>query len=508
MKTGDGQHGDDGLRAILVGRTGLDQALRRDPSIEVVRAGDAFDAVGELGDPIDDESPRRAVVVVGAGGEPTDDIGGADAFRDALRRVDAQVRVVAVDVAQDADRYDLKVSPGLDAAGFREACAAAPMRATGTDAVVVHGPVAADPPREHAPEPTLEPQRPEPKPSEPQRPEPAQREPVRAESPPARPERTDNEPAERAPFAGHVPPPGPDLSIPDPPPAASGVPRGRGVRETALVEAMLAGRDVLEPAMSVLRERLGGGGVRFTHGESGVPVETSDAGGCRRFGALVSPDGSVAEASLREEAAWLAGWLRLADQRRELERAAFTDPLTGAWNRRYFERYLEAAIVRARAARLPLTVMVFDIDNFKSYNDRFGHAAGDEILVETVRLLQSVIRPSDRVCRIGGDEFVVIFYEPGGPRDAASKPPDSISQIATRFQRQVCEHRFPKLGTSAQGTLTISGGLATYPWDGVDASSLLARADGLAMQSKRQGKNALMFGPGAQQACQAHPPRH
>jgi diguanylate cyclase (GGDEF)-like protein len=145
--------------------------------------------------------------------------------------------------------------------------------------------------------------------------------------------------------------------------------------------------------------------------------------------------------------------------------------------------------------------MVFDIDNFKTYNDRFGHEAGDEILCETVRLLTSVIRKGDRVCRIGGDEFAIIFADPEGPRSAGSAHPESIETIARRFQDQVCKMRFPKLGVEAPGTLSISGGLATYPWDGADATALLRKADQLALESKRAGKNALTFGPGAQREC-------
>jgi two-component system, cell cycle response regulator len=72
-----------------------------------------------------------------------------------------------------------------------------------------------------------------------------------------------------------------------------------------------------------------------------------------------------------------------------------------------------------------------------------------------------------------------------------------VCHIAERFQREVAAQRFPKLGREAPGPLTISGGLATYPWDGATAEALLARADELAMQSKRMGKNCIAFGPGA-----------
>ncbi len=116
-------------------------------------------------------------------------------------------------------------------------------------------------------------------------------------------------------------------------------------------------------------------------------------------------------------------------------------------------------------------------------------------------MMRSVVRPSDRVCRIGGDEFAVIFFEPQGPRRPDSQPPESIYDIAKRFQRQICGASFPKLGGQAQDTLTISGGLATYPWDGVDADALRKRASERAVESKLQGKNVITLGPGAERVC-------
>jgi diguanylate cyclase (GGDEF)-like protein len=138
--------------------------------------------------------------------------------------------------------------------------------------------------------------------------------------------------------------------------------------------------------------------------------------------------------------------------------------------------------------------MIFDIDDFKHYNDKWGHDAGDEIIRELVKLLRSIIRKGDHVCRIGGDEFAVLFCDPEPPREPGSNHPTTIEILAKRFKEQVQLARFPKLGNEATGVLTISGGLATFPWDGMDADSILLKADQRLLQSKRQGKNSITIG--------------
>ncbi len=274
---------------------------------------------------------------------------------------------------------------------------------------------------------------------------------------------------------------------------------GADLGDESVVRALIAGADPVEPALEIIRRRLGGRDVAYLpagHDEPGAAAVTWRG---RHLGRLRSAE--VPLEQLAPHAAWLGAWIALRDQQAQLRDAAFTDCLTGAYNRRFFDKYLGAAVKQAADKRHSVTVMVFDVDDFKNFNDRYGHAAGDDILRETVKLLTSVIRPSDRVCRIGGDEFAVIFHEPRGPRNPTSKPPSSVFEIARRFQRAICEQRFPKLGLQAPGTLTISGGLATYPWDGRTAEELVTRADELALQSKRQGKNAITFGPGAERVC-------
>ncbi|MCA9302637.1 MAG: GGDEF domain-containing protein [Phycisphaerales bacterium] len=459
----------DAWRIILVGRTGLDQSLRRCADIELIRARDTFDAIGELSDPIDHESPVRAAVIVAQ--DTLADETEADGFVRGLRLVDPGVRVLTVD--DDFDACDGCVGGHDSGDAVIEAVRNAEPRS-----VVVTRPVP--------------------------RPEPVQPEPAVPEPEPI--VEADDEPTERAESNAHLH----AISSTANEPLTTSPNLSRGpMNDQLVIEALISGQPITPAAISLIRARTGRDDIDFVQGASGdgVPVRL----GRSTIGMLVCDDerwaGGPGGGELSMHAAWLGKWIKLETQHTELRHAAFTDSLTGAWNRRYFTRFLDAAIEQSRSVRQPLTVLYFDIDGFKQYNDRYGHAAGDEILVETVRLMQSVIRPSDRVCRVGGDEFVVIFYEPHGPRDPSSKPPESIYSIARRFQQQICTHGFPKLGTEAPSTLTISGGLASFPWDGADAESLLERADQLAMDSKRQGKNAITLGPGAESVCRINPER-
>lgn len=442
------------LRVILVGRTGLDAKLRLDAGVELVRVRTALEAVGELSDPMEPQG-GAAVVIVAPDADPAGashvDTAKAKEFTGALRLVDPQVRILRLEAgdgtAPARGGYDGVISPDTSSEILRAA---------------VRGPAA-------MPSPMPRPSKPvevaAPKPAEPR----AQDAGVLAEA---------------------------IATEPSPVPQEAG--------DEPVVRALLTGRDVVEPALELIRRRLGGRDVAFVT-EVGGAVGNEAVVGRRgqTFGRLRSAAAGGGE--LAVHAGWLAAWLALRDQQTQLRDAAFTDALTGACNRRYFNHFIQVAIGQAAARRQSLTILVFDVDNFKAFNDRFGHAAGDEILCEIVRLLRSVIRPSDKVCRIGGDEFVVIFHEPEGPRNPSSRHPSNVFSIARRFQDAIAAHKFPKLGREAPDALAISGGLATYPWDGRTAEELLARADELAMQSKRTGKNCISLGPGAERerdACE------
>ena len=273
-----------------------------------------------------------------------------------------------------------------------------------------------------------------------------------------------------------------------------------------LVRAVYVGHDVHNAAMRVLRHHLGSTDVRFVAEarpgeEAAVEIDRrglrqvhvrNDAG--HSYGVLLSR--SIDEGLLHAWATWLAHWLALDEQHHELRRLAWTDELTGAGNRRAFEKLLADTIKSARAERRELSLMFFDIDDFKQYNDMHGHETGDEVLREIVELVRCCIRRGDHVFRIGGDEFVVLFCDPAGPRAGGTLVPESVESIARRFQSAVCKLSLPQLGLDGPGTVSISAGIAAFPWDGDDAAKLLRHADKLAMESKRAGKNVITFGPG------------
>lgn len=199
----------------------------------------------------------------------------------------------------------------------------------------------------------------------------------------------------------------------------------------------------------------------------------------------------------------------LQERHAGLEQLAITDELTGLYNSRFFKHYLERMCAESRRKRFPVTLLLFDIDNFKKYNDEYGHAVGDEILRQTAALMKRCCRPHDRVFRIAGDEFAVVFCETEPPRQplagtpgvgaastpapgGASRVPESIVPILERFRRSIANPEFAMLGRSGKGILTISGGLAVFPFDAATPGELLEAADrALMFGAKRSGKNSI-----------------
>ena len=185
---------------------------------------------------------------------------------------------------------------------------------------------------------------------------------------------------------------------------------------------------------------------------------------------------------------------------RQLEKLAMTDDLTGLKNRRYIWEFCRQVIDNAKKEGRQVTLLIFDIDDLKHYNDMYGHTAGDEILRWVAVLLRRCCRPHDVVGRLGGDEFVVIYWD--GPGISSEKtqeerrhlradhPREAIS-IANRFVEELKKAQQPRPGPEGKAVLTISGGLATYPKDGSTVDGLFAQADRALLEAKRSGKNRI-----------------
>ena len=164
---------------------------------------------------------------------------------------------------------------------------------------------------------------------------------------------------------------------------------------------------------------------------------------------------------------------------KEVERLSITDGLTGLNNRRSFNINLAKEIERAKRSGEPLSLLLFDIDNFKNYNDSNGHQAGDKLLQELSNLLKREIRSTDICARYGGEEFVVIL------------PETSVigsEQVAEKLRQVIEDHPFDFAHKQPLGCISVSIGLSTLrPAD--TQETLLKRADDYLYQAKDAGRN-------------------
>jgi two-component system, cell cycle response regulator len=161
---------------------------------------------------------------------------------------------------------------------------------------------------------------------------------------------------------------------------------------------------------------------------------------------------------------------------------AITDALTGLYNRRYMETHVGTLVEQAAARGKPLTVLVLDIDYFKSINDTYGHDAGDDVLREFALRIRKSIRGIDLACRYGGEEFVVVMPE----TDLAV-----ATMVAERLRRRIASEPFAIQQGGRAIEVTISIGIAAL--GGTDnAASVLKRADQALYRAKRDGRNRVV----------------
>ena len=157
------------------------------------------------------------------------------------------------------------------------------------------------------------------------------------------------------------------------------------------------------------------------------------------------------------------------------------DALTGLPNRAAVEDVIQLCIKMSRAMQHQFTVLFLDIDRFKDVNDSFGHAVGDQLLIESTKLIQGVLRGNDLLARLGGDEFLIVLPMSG---------PEVTLQIAERLLQA-----FQNTLTAGEYSLRVtpSIGIALFPQHGEDVGTLLQHADTAMYEAKREGRNAFTF---------------
>jgi diguanylate cyclase (GGDEF)-like protein len=174
---------------------------------------------------------------------------------------------------------------------------------------------------------------------------------------------------------------------------------------------------------------------------------------------------------------------QLERQRAELETLATRDPLTGLFNRREFVRLAEEELARARRNHSALSLLMIDLDHFKTINDRFGHPAGDDVLRNVAELMARSVRQTDRVARFGGEEFMLLL-----PDTSAA---DAL-HLANKLRHKLADTPIASIGAP----VTASMGLACMPAGKTLAlDTLLRQTDRALYQAKHMGRNRTVVAP-------------
>lgn len=167
----------------------------------------------------------------------------------------------------------------------------------------------------------------------------------------------------------------------------------------------------------------------------------------------------------------------------ETKQQAITDGLTGLYNHKFFREQIKAELERAERYNHNLSLLILDVDNFKNYNDTYGHPRGDEILTGIAELIRKNIRGADIPCRYGGEEFAVILPETG--KEAATT-------LADRVRKTISEYPFPFRESQPLGAITVSIGVASYPADDKNTEEIIRKADDAMYRAKEGGRNRVV----------------
>ena len=166
----------------------------------------------------------------------------------------------------------------------------------------------------------------------------------------------------------------------------------------------------------------------------------------------------------------------------ELERLSVTDRLTELYNHGYFQQRLEEELERASRFGRTLSLIMLDIDNFKQFNDRWGHPRGDTVLRAVSGVIRQNLREIDVAARYGGEEFIVVLPE---------TDEDGALAVAERIRTSMAEHEFDTGEGAPVARQTVSLGVATYPMHGATAPRLVEAVDAAMYEAKRRGKNQV-----------------
>jgi diguanylate cyclase (GGDEF)-like protein/PAS domain S-box-containing protein len=227
------------------------------------------------------------------------------------------------------------------------------------------------------------------------------------------------------------------------------------------------------PSVTICEPLVSGGqmmGLLYLEGLSAAPVSKADS--ARRLKVQLT-------ASFRERISLALSNLRLSEK---LLQQSIRDPLTNLFNRRYMEETLEREIFRTTRAQLPLGIIMIDIDHFKSFNDSYGHEAGDAMLKAIAAFLQDQVRKEDVACRFGGEEFTLIMPGAGLPIVL------SRAQILLEKARLI---HVPFAGRTL-GPVTLSLGVAMFPEQGRTGGLVIHAADEALLKAKRSGRNRVV----------------
>ena len=161
---------------------------------------------------------------------------------------------------------------------------------------------------------------------------------------------------------------------------------------------------------------------------------------------------------------------------------AITDFLTGLFNHRYFQQIFNQELGRSRRYKKIMSLVILDIDNFKAFNDRFGHAVGDRILVSIGDIISKSLRKIDYAFRYGGEEFVIILPETSL---------ENAILTADRLREKIELEASQSVPEAQNSNITVSAGVACYPEDGTNREELFSLMDSYLYKAKSQGKNIV-----------------